>query len=118
MRLWIQGEARSPVPCEGRGDAAPGGGGPSEWLSMAPLSSCHLLSFPHAQDSGLSTPLRQLMTHFAGGKVPHSGSGVASLRAGCQPRPGGSGQLGWLTGLRCPGSGHQPMGRLDNIPQG
>lgn len=85
MRLWIQGEARSPVPCEGRGDAAPGGGGPSEWLSMAPLSSCHLLSFPHAQDSGLSTPLRQLMTHFAGRKVPHPGSGMAGHRAGCQP---------------------------------
>lgn len=33
-------------------------------------------------------------------------------RAGC------SGQLGCLTGLCCPGSGHQLVGRLDNILQG
>lgn len=36
MRLWIWVKPGLRCPMSGGGDAAPGGGGPSEWLSMAP----------------------------------------------------------------------------------
>lgn len=88
---------------------------------MAQHGSLILMSFaelPSRSGLGAEHSITPADDPFCRKEVPHPGSGMAGLRAGCQPGPGCSGQLGCLTGLCCPGSGHQPVGRLDNIPQG